>query len=137
VTDRYFRKTDRDVRRRAHYAGSAVVVKVASQGLEQKEKLLGQHGGSPVTAWSPAIIAGYAESRSQLVINLTFRKPLSPWLRMNDRAAPEGGLTQGTRQATKQEKSPGTRRGFLSGRQRPDGDPINISGTARSACPES
>jgi hypothetical protein len=46
--------------RGADNARSAVGIAVASDGLEQKEKLLGKHGGSPVTKMSPTIIASYA-----------------------------------------------------------------------------
>lgn len=53
----YIRKTDRDVPRAGHDTGRAIVVKVASQCLEHKEKLLGKHGG-PLTTRSPTIIAG-------------------------------------------------------------------------------
>jgi hypothetical protein len=51
---------DRNVPRSAHNARSAVGVGVASDCLEQKEKLLGKHGGSPFTNIPPTIFASYA-----------------------------------------------------------------------------
>jgi hypothetical protein len=55
-----FGEIDRDVPRAAHNARRAIGMGVAPKGLEQEEKLLGKHGGSPVTKMSPAIVASYA-----------------------------------------------------------------------------
>jgi hypothetical protein len=48
---------DRDVPGGACDAGGAVVVNVASDCFEQKKKLLGKHGGSPLTNDGPITIA--------------------------------------------------------------------------------
>jgi hypothetical protein len=72
---RRFGRSDRDVPRGAYDARRAVGIGVASDCLEEKEKLLGKHGGSPVTKMSSAIIASYAVWLWGLVIRITFRVP--------------------------------------------------------------